>query len=354
MAGVMLLAMAERRLGIAARLARLVPDAAIRRGVTHTLADMIRARIFAIAMGYEDADDLDHLRRDPAFKLACGRLPDSGAEPLCSQPTLSWLENAPAPARRDPPDLRARRCLDRPPYAKPPRSVTLDIDDTCDVVHGHQQLSLFKRALRRALLSADPRLRHRPEPSGGRGAAPGQDAFGRRGARSPSAPRPAHPHPLAQAPASCSEATATTPGPRRWNGVRPTASTSSSASPDRGPLSAKVEAMADAVRTEARAHRQGRRARLRRDLPQGEVLDPRAPRRRPHRGHGARPRHPLHRHQPALRHGGVALRQPVLREGPGREPDQAAQDSARLGPDLVPLGRWPTRCASCCTPPPTG
>ena len=64
----------------------------------------------------------------------------------------------------------------------------------------------------------------------------------------------------------------------------------------------------------------------------------RAPRRRPHRGHGARPRHPLHRHQPALRHGGVALRQPVLREGPGREPDQAAQDSARLGPDLVPLG----------------
>ena len=45
-------------------------------------------------MGYEDADDLDHLRRDPAFKLACGRLPDSGAD-LCSQPTLSRLENAP-------------------------------------------------------------------------------------------------------------------------------------------------------------------------------------------------------------------------------------------------------------------
>jgi DDE family transposase len=28
-------------------------------------------------------------------------------------------------------------------YAKPPSSVTLDIDDTCDVAHGHQQLSLF-------------------------------------------------------------------------------------------------------------------------------------------------------------------------------------------------------------------
>jgi Transposase DDE domain group 1 len=38
---------------------------------------ILRARILAIACGYEDADDLDHLRRDPAFKLACGKLPDS-------------------------------------------------------------------------------------------------------------------------------------------------------------------------------------------------------------------------------------------------------------------------------------
>jgi Transposase DDE domain group 1 len=54
----------------------------------------IRARIFAIACGYEDGNDLDHLRNDPAFKLACGRLPDTDRD-LCSQPTLSRLENAP-------------------------------------------------------------------------------------------------------------------------------------------------------------------------------------------------------------------------------------------------------------------
>lgn len=90
----MLLAMAERRLGIASRLARLMPDRRDPARVTHTLADMIRARIFVTAMGYEDADDLDQLRRDPPFKLACGRLPDTGAD-LCSQPTLSRLENAP-------------------------------------------------------------------------------------------------------------------------------------------------------------------------------------------------------------------------------------------------------------------
>ena len=68
--GVMLLAMAERRLGLAERLAGCFPDRRDQSRVTHSLADMIRARVFAIACGYEDADDLDTLRADPAFKLA--------------------------------------------------------------------------------------------------------------------------------------------------------------------------------------------------------------------------------------------------------------------------------------------
>lgn len=139
--GVMLLAMAERRLGIADRLARAFPDRRNPSRITHTLADMIRARTFAIACGYEDADDLDCLRADPAFKLACGRLPDSGAD-LCSQPTLSRLENA--PSLKD--AIRLTYALvDQwtASYEREPASVILDIDDTCDVVHGHQQLSLF-------------------------------------------------------------------------------------------------------------------------------------------------------------------------------------------------------------------
>ena len=82
--GVMLLAMAERRLGIANRLARIFPDRRDPTRITHSFADMIRARIFAICCGYEDADDLDRLRTDPAFKLACGRLPDTGDD-LCWQ-----------------------------------------------------------------------------------------------------------------------------------------------------------------------------------------------------------------------------------------------------------------------------
>ena len=139
--GVMLLSMAERRLGVAERLAQRFPDRRDPLRITHTLADMIRARIFAIACGYEDADDLDFLRTDPAFKLACGRLPETGVD-LCSQPTLSRLENA--PSLKD--AIRLTYALvDQwmASYEGAPEAVVLDIDDTCDIAHGHQQLSLF-------------------------------------------------------------------------------------------------------------------------------------------------------------------------------------------------------------------
>jgi len=139
--GVMLLAQADRRLGIADRLARVIPDGRDQERVTHLLPDILRARIFAIACGYEDADDLDRLRTDPALKLACGRLPDTGRD-LCSQPTVSRWENA--PSLRDLIRLMGVMInLYCASYAGPPDAVTLDIDDTVDVVHGHQQLSLF-------------------------------------------------------------------------------------------------------------------------------------------------------------------------------------------------------------------
>ena len=107
--------------------------------------------------------------------------------------------------------------------------------------------------------------------------------------------------------------------------------------PGTKPLSKKVDETADAVRTERAVDDKAGRARLRRDAPQGQILDPRAARRRPHRGHHARPRHPLRRHQFRSRLGGMDLRQPVLRARSGREPDQAAQDATRLGSHVLPL-----------------
>ncbi|APT60252.1 MULTISPECIES: IS1380 family transposase [Roseomonas] len=139
--GVLLLAAAERRLGLCDRLASLIADPRDPSRVIHPLADILRARILAIACGYEDADDLDHLRQDPGFKLACGRLPDTGRD-LCSQPTMSRWENAPS-LREVVRLMRAMVDVYCASYARPPAAVTLDIDDTVDVVHGRQQLSLF-------------------------------------------------------------------------------------------------------------------------------------------------------------------------------------------------------------------
>ena len=139
--GVMLLAAAERRLGIADKLAGLISDPRDANLVKHSVVDILRARILAIACGYEDGNDLDRLRFDPGFKLACGRLPESGSD-LCSQPTVSRWENA--PDRREVAAMSyAMIDIYCASHARPPREVTLDIDDTLDVVHGAQQLSLF-------------------------------------------------------------------------------------------------------------------------------------------------------------------------------------------------------------------
>ena len=139
--GVLLLAAVERRMGIARTLAPLIADPRNPLLVTHSVADILRARMLAIACGYEDADDLDHLRTDPGFKLACGRLPDSGTE-LCSQPTISRWENTPT-LREVIRMSYAMVDIYCTSYVRPPRAVTLDIDDTVDVVQGHQQLALF-------------------------------------------------------------------------------------------------------------------------------------------------------------------------------------------------------------------
>jgi hypothetical protein len=140
-AGVLMLAQAERRLGIAERLAARIPDHRAPTRVTHGLPDILRARFLAIAAGYEDADDLDALRHDPAFKMALGRAPGEKVG-LASQPTMSRWENAP--------DLRTLIRLTHEmidiycdSHNAPPAAVTLDIDDTFDAAHGEQQLTFW-------------------------------------------------------------------------------------------------------------------------------------------------------------------------------------------------------------------
>jgi hypothetical protein len=140
-AGILLLAAVEQRLGIADRLADCIEDPRAPERVRHALAEMIRFRALLIAAGYPDGNDCDALKSDPAFKMAVGRLPQSGAD-LCSQPTISRLENLPGPValKRM---MAAMVALFCDSFERVPRRIVLDIDDTEDRVHGGQQLALF-------------------------------------------------------------------------------------------------------------------------------------------------------------------------------------------------------------------
>jgi len=140
-AGVLLLTRADTKLGLTTRLAAGLRDARQAGKVDHSLLAMLQARVFGIAQGYEDGNDFDRLGSDPGFKVACGRLPATGAD-LASQPTLSRFENARTPSEL----IRLGAALLETAVAQLPRDarrVVIDVDPTDDPCHGHQQLAFF-------------------------------------------------------------------------------------------------------------------------------------------------------------------------------------------------------------------
>ena len=140
-AGLLLLRETERKIGIIHRLAGCIPDNRDQRYIDHRILELIAQRVMQIACGYEDADDSDSLRSDPALKIVCGRAPLSG-EDLGSQPTMSRLENS---VRRTTLYRMGQAFVDGfiDSYHRAPEKIILDIDDTDDPTHGAQQLSLF-------------------------------------------------------------------------------------------------------------------------------------------------------------------------------------------------------------------
>ncbi len=139
--GVIVLREVAMRLGLAETITGPLGDERDPSRVRHSYAEMAVTRMLMIAAGYEDCDDVDALRSDPALKIAVGRAPETGAD-LMSQPTLSRLENladwrALARIGLGKIDLYCRS------FARPPSRIELDIDDTDDPVHGQQELALF-------------------------------------------------------------------------------------------------------------------------------------------------------------------------------------------------------------------
>ena len=101
----------------------------------------LRQRVFQIIAGYFHAIDCDRYRDDPALKAVCERLPIQG-QALASQPTMTRLENS--VSRTDLYRLAlALGTVFVASYDRQPRSIVIDIDDTCDPTHGAQQLTLF-------------------------------------------------------------------------------------------------------------------------------------------------------------------------------------------------------------------
>ena len=139
--GVMLLAAAERRLGLAERLAAVIRD---RRD-----PDAGELTPWPTSCGPASSPS-PAATRTPTISTGCaairpssspaGDLPDSGAD-LCSQPTCRGWRTCPTCGPRPLGHVLVDLWLVE--LAGAARGVTLDIDDTLDVVHGHQQLSLF-------------------------------------------------------------------------------------------------------------------------------------------------------------------------------------------------------------------
>lgn len=139
--GALLLRQVDDRLDLTAWLAAQLPDHRDPSRIQHSVQELVRQRIYQIALGYEDCNDATWLRHDPALKTACDRCPfEDGA--LSSQPTLSRLENS--VSMRTVTQL-SHAFIARWVAALPTDTavVILDIDATDDETHGGQQGSFF-------------------------------------------------------------------------------------------------------------------------------------------------------------------------------------------------------------------
>jgi hypothetical protein len=141
-AGALLLRQVDRKLGLIDAINNAIPDPRNPLLTTHQQVTMLRQRIFAIALGYEDGNDHQNLRNDPLMQVITERGIDSD-QPLASPPTLCRLENR----------ITRQALVDMSKVfvetfirsqSTPPKEITLDFDATNDPVHGNQINRFFR------------------------------------------------------------------------------------------------------------------------------------------------------------------------------------------------------------------
>jgi len=153
-AGALLLGQLDRGLGLIRRFAECFTDRRDPRFVEHRLETLVGQRVFGLALGYEDLNDHDELRKDPVFAVLAGKLAPvlrSDCEPVAGKSTLNRLEHMP---RRhgakyheiDCDNAKVDACfvdLFLDAHEKAPREIVLDLDATDIPLYGHQPERFF-------------------------------------------------------------------------------------------------------------------------------------------------------------------------------------------------------------------
>lgn len=156
-AGALLLREVEHRSGIVRKFAECFDDFRDPEWIDFTVEQLLKQRIFALCLGYEDLNDHDQLRHDPLLAVLAGRPDPTGQDridardrgvPLAGKSTLNRLELTPSRANTKSryKKIAARHArIDRffvetflSLTAEPSEPIILDLDATDDPLHGHQ------------------------------------------------------------------------------------------------------------------------------------------------------------------------------------------------------------------------
>ena len=124
----------ERTHKLIKKFSNYIPDNRNQNLIDYTIYDQLKQRVFMLMLGYEDANDVSHLKNDPIFKdvLQCD---------LASQPTISRFENS--LDKLDVFELMNAWLDNYVSSLKGRKEIIIDIDATDDPTYGHQQLTMF-------------------------------------------------------------------------------------------------------------------------------------------------------------------------------------------------------------------
>lgn len=146
-AGVLLLRQIDHKLGLCESMASQMYDPRRADRIRYRIVELLRERLYALAMGYSAQDDVDRLAHDPAFRLSVWDRPGDDVlnERLASQPTQSRLLDILADFRSNRKALReglcesVRRAILASGNDHRVQRGTVDIDSFPVEVHGQQQ-----------------------------------------------------------------------------------------------------------------------------------------------------------------------------------------------------------------------